>query len=85
MAKQEPDYEAMSIEDLEAAIHALGEERLAIAERQRAAHRVLNRKLTEQSAARKLESMSSAERAALRQQLNAQGVESGEQFGDIGQ
>ncbi|MEW6211544.1 MAG: hypothetical protein AB1631_24470 [Acidobacteriota bacterium] len=78
------NYEAMSIEELEDEIHSLGDRRAAIAELQRAAHRVLNEKLCAQAVARKLESMSDAEKAALWQQLNAESIQSQEEVGTPG-
>ncbi len=81
----ETQYEAMSVEALEAEIHSLGEQRDAIAQEQRAAHRVLNRKLTEQSASKKIASLSDAEKAALLQQLKAQSIQSDESVGTPGQ
>lgn len=79
------DLERLSIEELEQELGEINSQRdeLAVVARQVSA--VLNRKVGEREVRRKLEKMSEGERAALAQIIRAEGIESGEAVGQIGQ
>lgn len=77
-------YEKMSIPELEAEINTLDQAMEVIRARKRAAAKVLDGKLVMAEAVRKVEHMSDAERAALVQVLNPDGVMSQEQLGLVG-
>lgn len=69
-------YESMTIEKLDAELTRLHTEQKRILAEKKAVARVLDAKLSEQSALAKLAALSDSERAALRQVLMAKSVES---------
>jgi len=71
-------YEAMTVEQLEAELQRISEERAALKTRAVAAHAVLDRRNGEAAARRRLATMSDVERAALAQIVATEGIESGE-------
>jgi len=77
MSKQTNDRDAL-IEALEAGIVALDQQMDAIREQKRAKARRLEALHAEAAAERRLATMSDAERAALAQLLQAEGIASGE-------
>lgn len=77
------DYEAMSIEELEAAISELTLQQRELKVEKLALQAVLSRKQDEAEAARKASAMSPGEKAALLQLLQADGITTSEEFGEI--
>ena len=68
------NYEAMTIEELEKAIQALGAQREALKAQQQAAHAVLNAKVTAEAAAKTVANLDEAQKMALLQAIQSQGV-----------
>lgn len=70
------NYEQMTIEELEAFIAKINAERAVLKAQAVAVHAVLDAKNTTAAAAKKLATMSDAEKAALLQMIQAQSVAS---------
>ena len=70
------NYEAMIIEELEKAIQALGAQREALKVQQQAAHDVLSAKVTAEAAAKTVANLDDAQKAALLQAIQRQGMAS---------
>ena len=70
------NYEAMTIEELEKAIQALGAQREALKVQQQAAHDVLNAKVAADSAAKLVANLDDAQKTALLQAIQGQGLAS---------
>lgn len=68
------NYEAMTIEELEKAIQALGAQREALKAQQQAAHDVLSAKVTAEAAGKLVANLDDAQKAALLQAIQSQGV-----------
>jgi hypothetical protein len=77
------DFTKLSDEDLQTAIYGLGERRDAIAQEMRLASAEQQKRESEASARRKLETMSDAERAALSQMIGAGSIASGEAVNNV--
>ena len=69
-------YEAMTIEELEKAIQALGAQREALKTQQQQAHDVLSAKVTAEAAAKTVANLDDAQKAALLQAIQGQGMAS---------
>lgn len=70
------NYEAMTIEELEKAIQALSAQREALKAQQQAAHDVLNAKVAAEAAAKLVANLDDAQKAALLQAIQSQGLAS---------
>lgn len=70
------NYEAMTVEELEAEIAEINAERAALKDVAVAVHGFLDAKNAQASALRKLATLSDAEKALLVQMIEAQGAES---------
>jgi len=79
-----PDYNQMTIEELEKANQELMEQRQKIKDEQRLIAAVLDRKQAEARAKAKVARMSDPEKAALAQVLKAGSIESAEAVGSPG-
>jgi len=77
------EYEDFSIEELEAAIAAITLEQSRLKQQKLAIHSVLDRKMQTAEATRKLAAMSDSEKAALLQVMQAEGIPTAEEFGEI--
>lgn len=76
-----PNYDQMSVDELEKAIQNMAAEVREIKKEQKLAHLALDAKITAAEVARKLALMSDAEKLALVQAIKAEGVKSGEGVG----
>ena len=70
------NYETMTIEELEKAIQALSAQREALKAQQQAAHDVLNAKVAAEAAAKLVANLDDAQKAALLQAIQGQGLDS---------
>ena len=70
------NYEAMTIEELEKAIQAVSAQREALKVQQQAAHDVLNAKVAAEAAAKLVANLDDAQKAALLQAIQGQGLAS---------
>ena len=68
------NYEAMTIEELEKAIQALSAQREALKVQQQAAHDVLNAKVAAEAAAKLVANLDDAQKTALLQAIQGQGL-----------
>ena len=68
------NYEAMTVEELEKAIQALSAQREALKAQQQQAHDVLSAKVTAEAAAKTVANLDEAQKAALLQAIQSQGV-----------
>jgi len=68
------NYEAMTIEELEKAIQALSAQREALKGQQQAAHDVLNAKVAAEAAAKLVANLDDAQKTALLQAIQGQGL-----------
>lgn len=75
--------EKMNAQELEAEITKLATQREALRLKQSALQAALSKKLTQDSALRKLSQITDAEKQALAQALAAEGIQSGEEFGKL--
>lgn len=78
------DYDALSIEELDAELTRLWAEQKAILGQKKAVARALDKKLVVKSALEKAAKLSDAELAVLEQILRAESIESGEAVGAPG-
>lgn len=78
------DYSRMSVEQLEEANKTLMEEKEKIREEQRQLNDVLSKKVAEESAKQLAETLSDDQKAALVQQIQAEGISSDEQVEGMG-
>ena len=77
------EYEDFTIEELVSAIAAITLEQGRLKQQKLAIHAVLDRKMQEAEAKRKMATMSDGEKAALLQVLQADGITTEEEFGEI--
>lgn len=76
-------YENLSVKELEAKISDITAQQAALKQEKLAIHAVLDRKAAAAAAQAKLERMSDAEKVAMAQTLQAQGINGAEAFGKI--
>ena len=78
------NYDEMSITELQERKQELTHQFEEIRAERKAVNAVLNRKLEQQAAQERLANMTDNERTAMAQAINANGIGSGEAFGEIG-
>ena len=80
MAKK---IENMSADEIEAEINKLTAQKAELRAKQRLLQAALSKQLAQEAAAQLAKNLSDAQKAALAQVLNSQGIESAEEFGEM--
>lgn len=76
-----PDYSTMSAAELNERLHEITEQRHALREEALAVHAAMDKQILAEDAERRVAALSDSEKAALRQALGPEGVETEEAVG----